>query len=157
MLEAVLSFLGGSAFRMIWGEVSSFFVRKQEHEQEVQRMQMQAEMDDRAHSRNLESLRLQSELGIKEIQIQSDADVSIEEAVAFTEAVKQSYKPSGIRWIDAWNASIRPQYAEVALALWVLKLYQQGFIMDGFDIGLMAVIAGYFFADRTLRKTQLSK
>lgn len=152
MIEAVLSFLGGSAFRMIWGEVSAFFVRKQEHSQEIERMEIQAELDDKAHARNLESLRLQSELGIKEIQVKADADVSVEEAVAFTEAIKQSYKPTGIQWIDAWNASIRPQYAEVALILWGLKLYQQNFIMDNFDIGLMAVIAGYFFADRTLRK-----
>ena len=152
MIEAVLSFLGGSAFRMIWGEVSAFFVRKQEHSQEIERMEIQAELDDKAHARNLESLRLQSELGIKEIMVKADADVSVEEAVAFTEAIKQSYKPTGIQWIDAWNASIRPQYAEVALILWGLKLYQQNFIMDNFDIGLMAVIAGYFFADRTLRK-----
>lgn len=153
MIEAVLSFLGGSAFRMIWGEVSSFFIRKQEHSQEVERMRLQAELDDKAHARNLESLKLQSELGIKEIQVKADAEVLAEEAVAFTEAIKQSYKPSGIQWIDGWNASIRPQYAEVALILWGLKLYQQNFIMDNFDIGLMAVIAGYFFADRTLRKT----
>lgn len=153
MIEAVLSFLGGSAFRMIWGEVSSYFVKKQEHSQEVERMRLQSELDDKAHIRHLESIKLQSELGIKEIQVKADADVSIEEAQAFTEAIKQSYKTTGIRWIDAWNSSIRPQYAEVSLALWVFKLYQQNFIMDSFDIGLMAVIAGFFFADRTLRKT----
>ncbi len=154
MIEAVLSFLGGSAFRMIWGEVSSFFVRKQEHSQEVERMRLQAELDDKAHIRNLESLRVQAELGVKTIQVQADADVAVQEAEAFTEAIRQSYKPSGIAWIDAWNASIRPQYAEVALILWGLKLYQQSFVMDSFDIGLMAVIAGYFFADRTLRRLQ---
>ena len=154
MIEAVLSFLGGSAFRMIWGEVSAFFVRKQEHAQEIERMSLQAELDDKAHARNLESLRLQAELGIKEVQVKADAEVAVEEAVAFTEAIKQSYKPSGVAWIDAWNASIRPQYAEVALILWVCKLWQQGFGMDSFDIGLMAVIAGYFFADRTLRRLQ---
>lgn len=154
MIEAVLSFLGGSAFRMIWGEVSSFFVRKQEHSQEVERMRLQAELDDKAHIRNLESLRVQAELGVKTIQVQADADVAVHEAEAFTEAIRQSYKPSGVAWIDAWNASIRPQYAEVALILWGLKLYQQSFVMDSFDIGLMAVIAGYFFADRTLRRLQ---
>lgn len=152
MIEAVLSFLGGSAFRMIWGEVSAYFVKKQEHSQEVERMKLQSELDDKSHARNLESLRLQSELGIKEIMVKADADVSVEEAVAFTEAIKQSYKPTGIQWVDAWNATIRPQYAEVALILWVFKLYQQSFVMDSFDIGLMAVIAGYFFADRTLRR-----
>jgi hypothetical protein len=154
MIEAVLSFLGGSAFRMVWGEVSAYFVKKQEHSQEVERMRLQGELDDKSHARNLESMRLQSELGIKQIQVKADSDVAIEEAVAFTEAIKQSYKPSGIAWIDAWNASIRPQYAEVALILWGLKLYQQSFVMDSFDIGLMAVIPGYFFADRTLRRLQ---
>jgi hypothetical protein len=154
MIEAVLSFLGGSAFRMVWGEVSAYFVKKQEHSQEVERMRLQGELDDKAHARNLESMRLQSELGIKQIQVKADSDVAIEEAVAFTEAIKQSYKPTGIKWIDAWNASIRPQFAEVSLALWVFKLYQQNFVMDNFDIGLMAVIAGYFFADRSLRKQQ---
>jgi hypothetical protein len=154
MIEAVLSFLGGSAFRMIWGEVSAYFVKKQEHSQEVERMRLQGELDDKAHARNLESMKLQSELGIKQIQVKAESDVAIEEAVAFTEAIKQSYKPSGVLWIDAWNASIRPQYAEVALILWGLKLYQQSFVMDSFDIGLMAVIAGYFFADRTLRRLQ---
>lgn len=154
MIEAVLSFLGGSAFRMIWGEVSAFFVRKQEHAQEVERMRLQSELDDKAHIRNLEALRVQAELGVKTIQVQADADVAVQEAEAFTEAIRQSYKPSGIAWIDAWNASIRPQYAEVALILWGLKLYQQSFVMDSFDIGLMAVIAGYFFADRTLRRLQ---
>jgi hypothetical protein len=154
MIEAVLSFLGGSAFRMVWGEVSAYFVKKQEHSQEVERMRLQGELDDKSHARNLESMRLQSELGIKQIQVKADSDLAIEEAVAFTEAIKQSYKPSGVLWIDAWNASIRPQYAEVALILWGLKLYQQSFVMDSFDIGLMAVIAGYFFADRTLRRLQ---
>jgi hypothetical protein len=154
MIEAVLSFLGGSAFRMVWGEVSAYFVKKQEHSQEVERMRLQGELDDKSHARNLESMKLQSELGIKQIQVKADSDLAIEEAVAFTEAIKQSYKPSGVLWIDAWNASIRPQYAEVALILWGLKLYQQSFVMDSFDIGLMAVIAGYFFADRTLRRLQ---
>jgi len=154
MIEAVLSFLGGSAFRMVWGEVSAYFVKKQEHSQEVERMRLQGELDDKAHARNIESMRLHSELGIKQIQVKAESDVAIEEAVAFTEAIKQSYKPSGVLWIDAWNASIRPQYAEVALILWGLKLYQQNFVMDSFDIGLMAVIAGYFFADRTLRRLQ---
>jgi len=154
MIEAVLSFLGGSAFRMVWGEVSAYFVKKQEHSQEIERMRLQGELDDKNHARNLESMKVQAELGIKQIQVKAEADVSLEEAEAFTEAIKQSYKPSGIKWIDGWNSTIRPQYAEVSLALWILKLYQQNFIMDSFDIGLMAVIAGYFFADRTLRKQQ---
>lgn len=152
MLSAILSFLGGSAFRMIWGEVSAFFIRKQEHAQELERLKIQAELDDRAHQRQQETIRLQAELGVKQIEVQSDADVSRIEADAFLEAMRSANKPTGIQWVDAWNSSIRPQYAEVALAMWIAKLWQQNFIMDSFDIGLMAVVAGFFFADRTLRK-----
>ena len=31
MFSALFSFLGGSVFRMIWGEISSFIEKKQEH------------------------------------------------------------------------------------------------------------------------------
>ena len=41
MFSALFSFLGGSVFRMIWGEVSSFIEKRQEHAQEIERMRLQ--------------------------------------------------------------------------------------------------------------------
>lgn len=152
MLSALLSFLGGSVFRMIWGEVSAFLNKKQDHEHELQMMQAQAAFEDRAHQRSLENLRLQNELGVKMVEVQRESAIAQGDADAFTEAMKQSFKPTGIGFVDAWNGSIRPSYASVALVLWVLKLYSQSFKMDEFDIALVAVIVGFFFADRSLRR-----
>lgn len=38
MIEAILSFLGGSTLRMVWGEVSAYLTRKQDHQHEVERI-----------------------------------------------------------------------------------------------------------------------
>lgn len=152
MLSALFAFLGGSAFRMIWGELASWLNRREDHEHEIDRLRLQADLDDKRHARDLERIRLQHELGVTEIQVAGDVAANKMELEAFTEAIRNASRPSGVPWVDAWNASIRPQYAEVALALWLLKLIAQGFVMDEFDIGLMAVIAGFFFADRSLSK-----
>lgn len=152
MLSALLSFLGGSVFRMVWGEISAFLNKKQDHEHEIQLMQAQAAFEDRAHQRQLENLRLQNELGVKMVEVQRESAIAQGDADAFTEAMKHAFKPTGIGFVDAWNGSIRPSYASVALVLWVLKLYTQNFRMDDFDVSLVAVIVGFFFADRSLRR-----
>ena len=151
-MGALLSFLGGSVFRMIWGEVSSFVNKRQDHKFEIERMDKQAMLEDRAAERQARAIEQQAALGIKTIEVQRDAEIDKMETVAFAEAMKQAYTPTGIKWIDGWNAIIRPSFATVALALWIFKVCVQGFIMMDFDLELLAVIAGFYFADRTLRK-----
>jgi hypothetical protein len=150
MLEALLSFLGGSVFRMIWGEMSTWHTKKQDHQFELERMKLQTELEDRAHQRVQESLRLQSELGIKTIEAQAQAHVDQVEADAFTEAMKNAFKPTGITFVDAWNGIIRPAAATIVLILWCLKLFAQGFIMQDWDLSLAGVVLGFFFANRAL-------
>jgi hypothetical protein len=152
MMSALISFLGGSVFRMIWGELSAFFSKKQEHEHELELMQAQSVVDDRVHQRTLENLRLQSELGVRMVEVQRDTAIAQGDADAFTAAMKHAFKPTGNKFIDAWNGGIRPMYASIAAVLWILKLYTQGFKMDEFDVALVAVIVGFFFADRSLRR-----
>jgi hypothetical protein len=152
MISAILSFFGGSAFRMIWGEISSFISKKQEQDQELQRMQLQEDIEKQQHIRTIQLLEKHSELGIKTIERQSIANINETDAEAFKCAVSDRFKRSGIKWVDAWNASIRPQYAEVALILWAIKIIAQGGTMDEFDLTLCASIVGFFFADRALLK-----
>lgn len=152
MISALLSFLGGSAFRMIWGEVSAYVNKKQDHAHDIALAELQAKHAADQHTRNMESQRLQAELGIKTINVKAEADVSVEEAMAFREAVVTAMKPTGVRWVDAWNAAIRPAYASVSLALWLFILYMADFKPTEWDLALMAMIAGFFFADRSLSK-----
>lgn len=152
MFSALFSFLGGSAFRMVWGEIASFIQKKQDHEHELALAKLQAELESGRHERDMARIKLQSDLKVTEVQVMGDMAIQGKEADAFVEAIKAAAVPTGIAWVDAWNGSIRPQYAEVALLLWLMKLISQGFVMDEFDTGLMAVIAGFFFADRSLGK-----
>src|SRR5262245_45021766 len=110
-MSAILSFLGGGAFRAIWGEFSKWMSARQEHKYEIQRMQVQGGLDAAQHERNLAAIRLQAELGVKTIEVQSDADQARLAAEAFREAVKQSYVPTGVKWVDAWNGCVRPAFA----------------------------------------------
>lgn len=152
MFEALLSFLGGSAFRMVWGEISAWYNKKQDHAFELERMKMQNALDDRQHIRTQEALRLQSELGIKTIEAQSEANVASAEAEAFAKAMEGAFKPSGYAFVDIWNGVIRPSAATIALCLWTLKLYAQNWKMDEWDVTLSGTILGFFFADRSLSK-----
>lgn len=152
MVEALLSFLGGSVFRMVWGEVSSWYNKKLDHEHEMAQMRLQGELEQAAHERMQASLRLQSELGIKTIEAQRDADVARSEAGAFMAAMQDAMKPTGVQWVDAWNSSIRPAAATLALILWMLKLNTQNWTMVEWDMTIAGTVLGFFFASRELAK-----
>ena len=152
MFSALFSFLGGSVFRMIWGEISSFIEKKQEHNQQIEMMRLQGELDDKEHARNMEALRVQADLQIKEVQVKSVADLANIDAQGFYDAFKSAEQPSGIAWVDAWNKLIRPLTATLCLAMLGLAFYQGGFIVTAFFMDLISSVLGFFFADRTLGK-----
>jgi hypothetical protein len=151
-LGALLSFLGGSTFRMVWGEISSYFTRKQEHAQQLDMMKLQETLEAGRHERDMARIRLQSDLKVQEVKVVGDVAIQGKEADAFVEAIKAAAKPIGIFFVDAWNGSIRPAMATVALGLWVLALYRAGFVPSEWDKELIAGILGFYIADRTLAK-----
>lgn len=152
MISALLSFLGGSAFRMIWGEVAAWFTAKQEHRQELERMRLQGELDAAQHARNLEAQRLQAELGIREIAVKSEADLALKDLEVWGAAVSNAAKSTGIAFVDIWNGIIRPLIATIAVLLWVMALNAQGWVMTDWDKEIVGVVFGFFFASRELAK-----
>ena len=151
MFSALFSFLGGSVFRMIWGEISHFLTAKQEHAQEIERMRLQGELDAAQHARNLEAIKVQADLGVKTIQVQAEAAVSQIEAEGWLEAVKATGRAIGIAWVDAWNAAIRPAVATWAVAMMtanyfeLVKLDENGWMVCSAALGI-------YLADRALLK-----
>ncbi len=151
-MGSILAFLGGSAFRAIWGELSSWITAKQEHAHELERMRLQGDLEEAQHGRNLESIKVQAELGVQTIRVHSEADIDKIDAQGWASAVSESMKPSGIKVVDGWNQSIRPLAASIAIFLWVVALNAQGFQMSDWDRELVGVILGFFFASRVLSK-----
>ena len=151
ILSTILSFLGGATFRMLWGEVAAWMQRKQEHGQETDRMRLQADLDDRRHAREQEAIKTQAALQVQVIRVQGEQAIGEVEANAWLEAVTATGRATGVRWVDAWNAGIRPACATWALAM--LTCEAIGWLTMGEATAAVCSAAlGLFLADRTLAK-----
>lgn len=115
-------------------------------------MRLQNDLERDRHTRDMDRIRLQADLKVREVKVIGDVAIQQTEANAFVEAIKSASKPIGIFFVDAWNGSIRPAMATIALAMWVLALYRAGFIPTDWDKELIAGILGFYIADRTLAK-----
>lgn len=151
-MSALLSFLGGSAFRMIWGEISAYMTAKQSHGFELERMRLQDMLDDKTHSRQLEAVELQHKLGVEVIRVAEEAALSKIDAEAFKQAAADVGKPTGIRFLDLWNGSVRPLLATLAIGMVVFEVARNGFDLSEWDRELIGAILGMYVADRTLGK-----
>jgi hypothetical protein len=151
MISALVSFLGGSVFRMLWGELSAWLTKAQDHKHELDRMHLQAELDRSQHQRHIESIRVQAELGVKTIQVQAEAAIGELEAQGWVEAVKGTTKTVGIGWVDAWNAVIRP-----GVATWAVLMMTAGelglMLLSENTLAVTGAALGIYLADRNLMK-----
>lgn len=152
MITALLSFLGGNVFRMIFGEVIAYLNKKQDHAQEVERMKLQSDLDAAQHDRNLSAIKVQADLGVKTIQVQAEAHINEIEAAGWLEAVKATAVKTGVQWVDAWNAVIRPGVATWSVVMMTLaeigavaQLSEQTWAICGAALGI-------YIADRSLFK-----
>lgn len=151
MFMTLISFLGGSAFRLIFGAVMDYLNKQQDHQHEIAFQKIQAEFDAQKHERDMVRIELQAKLGVQQVEVMASAAVSQSEASAFVEAVKATGVKSGVSWVDAWNQSIRPAGATIALLVWIASMVSVGFMMREFDEQLIAAFLGVFVGERIHR------
>jgi len=149
-MSALFSFLGGSVFRALWGEISAGWTKYQDHKHELELLKLQSEIDDAAHKRSLEQLQLQSTLGIKVIEAKSEAAIDKAEADAWGLAVAGLNKPTGIAWLDIVRGLVQPLLAYIAIIIWVSALQTQGWHITDWDKELVSAIFGMYLANRHL-------
>ena len=152
MFAALLSFLGGSVFRMLFGEISSWMNKKQDHAHEMDRMRMQGDLENAQFLRTQESMRLHAELGVKLVHVQAEAVVDQIEANGWLAAVKGTTQTIGVWFIDAWNGVIRPFVATWAVIMVTLHFAQTGWVLDDNGWSLCGAALGIYLADRSLFK-----
>lgn len=150
MISTVISFLGGSAFRLVFGEVSAWFDKRQEHRHESERLEQQARFAAAEHERNTASIRMQAELGVQTIRVQGDADLARLDAEAFRDTAAGLTKSTGFRWIDAANASVRVTLAYGCMFLFVRHYSVAGWVLDAMALELCGAVFGVYLADRQL-------
>lgn len=152
MISTLLSFFGGSVFRMLWGEISAFINKRQDHNFEIQRLELQARVDAEQHARNLEAIRVQAELGVQTIRVAAEGKVDEITANAWQRAVDATAGHTGIWLVDLWNGIIRPALATMCAALVALHFYRAGWVLDEQGWALVGAVLGIYVADRTLFK-----
>lgn len=152
MLSTLFSFLGGAAFRMIWGEISAYLTKRQDQKMEIERMRLQGELDAAQHARNMEAIKIQADLKVQVIRTQAEGAVTTAEADAWRQAVADIGKQTGIWFVDAWNGTIRPMLATICVFLWVRHLGEAGWKLDQNSWDLIAATLGLYVADRSLFK-----
>jgi hypothetical protein len=152
MIETMVSFLGGAAFRALWSEVAGAWRSYQDHRHEIAMLEITARMDAQRHAQNLEMVRVQAEMGVRTIEVQGEADVARGEADAFVEAVRATGRRTGTAATDAWNAAIRPALATVCMLLWIAHVARSDWLLDDRGWMLLGAALGVYVADRTLAK-----
>jgi len=148
MITALMTFLGGATVRLFLGHLFDFITKWQDQKNELARLTLQGQLDAAQHTRNLEAIKVQADLGVKVIEAQTEAHVTQAEADAFIEAVRATGQRTGIMWVDLWNGIVRPLLASMCIVLWVAKIVGAGFVLDEWDRELMGMALGVFVGGR---------
>lgn len=156
MIETLLGTLFGGLFRMA-PEVLKWLDRKDERKHELSMFDKQLEAD-----------KLKGDQAFAQINAQADATIGAAEIQAIIEATKAQAAQTGIKWVDAFNAIIRPLLAlQWLIVLWPAVVVA-GFALAvqtgadplvalkaafGVDEKAMAAsVASFWLVDRSLRK-----
>ena len=150
IFSAIPTLLGGATFRALWGEVSSWITAKQDHQQEMDRMRLQDQLDANQHARNLESIKVQADLGVQIIRVQAEADVTRIDAETFGKGVTSLSQSTGFKFVDAWKSSIQAALATEIMVLLALHYHRANWTLDERGWELAGAVLGLFLADRLL-------
>lgn len=155
MIE-LLSLVAGGIFRLL-PSVMDLFHKKADNEHELAMVDKQIAL-----------AAAQSENKRAEIAAQTDANTETAWSGGLLETLKGMAQPTGVAWIDALSASVRP----ILTYWWCLLLYGSAktiaivvafqshapltafipLLVTDFDRSVIGSILGFWFVDRALRK-----
>jgi hypothetical protein len=158
MLTTLLTLIGGGLGGLLRfvPEILKLFTDAKDRDHEYKMTQLQLQIDQARATQALDLVHAQGEITAQTGEIQ-----------AYIEAIKGQSQMSGIAWIDGLNQSVRP----VMTYWWMLlfTIYKLALLvaaalkwttLDDFvaklwtsqDAGILAMILGFWFVDRAMRK-----
>ena len=158
MITTLLTLLGGGLGGLLRfvPEILKLFTDSKDRDHEYRMTTLQLEID-----------KARAAQGIDLVHAQGDVALQSGEMQAYIEAIKGQGKITGVAWVDALNASVRPVITYWWMTLFTI--YKAATIvaacmawttLDDFisklwtaqDAGILAMILGFWFVDRALRK-----
>lgn len=155
-MSGIISFIGGTAFRWLFGEIIGFFKARDEHRAEVERMKLQHDLDRDKHEWQQQAIKTAADAGIKLVEAQREAHTAAVADDAFLAAI-QGVNTASARadWIGAWNACIRPFLATVAILLLVGQaLAPTVVVLSALVLDLICAVLGVFVGERIRARNQ---
>lgn len=160
MLSTLLTLCGGGlgGLLRLLPEVFKLFTEQRDRDHEFRMTQLQLDID-----------KARAQQGIDLVHAQGDMAIQTGEMQAYIEAIKGQGQSTGVPWVDALNASVRPVLTYWWMALFTV--YKLSTIaaaclawtnLDDFilklwtvqDAGVLSMILGFWFVDRAIRKQQ---
>jgi hypothetical protein len=151
----LLSMLGGGLARLV-PFLIDFFKQRQEAEHEYRMTQLQLQIDQARAAQQIDLAHAQAEIAAAAGEMQ-----------AWGEAIKAQGQPSGVGWVDAVSATVRPflTYYWCVLLYGSAKVIQiivafqantplAGFVpvlITEFDQAVIGSMLSFWFVDRALR------
>lgn len=151
-METLLGTLAGGLFRLT-PEILKWFDRKDERKHELAMLDRQHEAD---------------KLKLQQTTIQTESNITLAEIQAIVEATKVQGQPTSVKWVDGFNAMIRPLLAlQWLILLWpavilasfflavqagISPLVAIGEVFGQDEKAMAASIASFWLVDRSLRK-----
>jgi len=160
MLTTLLTLFGGGLGGLLRfvPEILKLFTDQRDRDHEYRMTQLQLQID-----------KARADQAIDLVHAQGAMAAQAGELAAFAEAIKSQGQMTGVPWIDALNQSVRPVITYWWMALFTV--YKTATIvaaclawtsLDDFiaklwtvqDAGILAMILGFWFVDRSIRKQQ---
>jgi len=160
MLSTILTLLGGGLGGLLRfvPEALKLFTDQRDRDHEFRMTQLQLDID-----------RARATQAIDLAHAQGEVAQATSEMQAYIEALKGQGQMSGVPWIDALNQSVRPMVTYWWMMLFtvykiatVVAAYLAWTSLDDFsakvwtvqDAGVLSMILGFWFVDRTIRHQQ---
>ena len=116
-MTALISFLGSASLRWLLGELLGIFKAREERRAEIDMLRLQADLERERAERQRLAVQDAAAAGVKLVEAQREANAGDFADRMTLEALQQIGRPSGVAWVDALNASVRPVLAYVSLLL----------------------------------------
>lgn len=155
MADPILGGVLGGVARLA-PEILGFFNRRGERKHELKLGEQQ-----------LELIKAQSHTRLEETAAQSEADQSATALQALRDSIQSQAKQTGIKWVDAISASVRPVWTYLVLLSWATVHYVnvgvaiaqsaswreiQHVLWTSDDAAMLSTLATFWFLDRVIRK-----
>lgn len=148
-MSALISFLGGTAFRWLFGELMGILNKEQDHRHEQDMIRLNLEAEREKSALRTAEVRAAAQAGVTVVEAQAEAAHTAVLDQAWLSAVQGIDKPSGVAWVDGWNKAIRPALASISILLIVGNAVAPStVVLQGVVLEVVTAVLGLFIGGR---------